>query len=60
MFVISIFQVTLCLYALGRVTQKHDEYNGPVIGPKMSEKNERNFSEEQIKRGRDGNIGLQV
>ena len=45
------FQVTLCLYALGRVTQKHPEYSGPAIGPKMSAKNERNFSEEQIKQG---------
>ena len=55
-----LFQVTLCLYALGRTTQKHSDYTGPVIGPKMAEKNERNFTEEQIKAGRDANVGLQV
>jgi len=56
----NIPQVTLCLYALGRTTQKHAEYNGPQIGPKMSTENKRNFSEEQIKKGRDGQIGLQA
>ncbi len=35
----NIPQVTLCLYALGRTTQKHSDYNGPQIGPKMSEAN---------------------
>lgn len=56
----NIPQVTLCLYALGRTTQKHAEYDGPTIGPKMSEENKRNFSEEQIRKGRDGQVGLQV
>ena len=42
-------QVVLCLYSLGRVTQKHPEYTGPAIGPKMAEKNARNFTEEQIR-----------
>merc|ERR1712117_546093 len=45
----NIPQVTLCLYALGRTTQKHPEYTGPQIGPKMSTENKRNFTEEQIK-----------
>merc|ERR1712223_155745 len=31
----NIPQVVLCLYSLGRVTQKHPEYTGPAIGPKM-------------------------
>merc|ERR1719513_91679 len=40
----NIAQVTLCLYALARQTQNHPEYEGPRLGPKMSTKNERNFS----------------
>jgi len=55
----NVPQVTICLYALGRVTQKHDDYKGPAVGPKMSEGNKRNFSEEQVRRGRDGHISLQ-
>merc|ERR550539_1753886 len=55
----NIPQVVLCLYSLGRVTQKHPEYTGPTIGPKMAEKNARNFTEEQIRQGRDATIGLQ-
>jgi len=56
----NISQVTLCLYALARTTQKHPEYNGPKLGPKMATKNERNFSDEQIRQGRDGAVGLQA
>merc|ERR1712215_343184 len=52
-------QVALCLFSLGRATQKHPEFTGPQIGPKMAAKNERNFTEEQIRKGRDGVIGLQ-
>ena len=48
-FVLLTLQVVLCLYSLGRVTQKHPEYTGPAIGPKMAEKNERNFTDEQIR-----------
>ena len=48
-YVLLTQQVVLCLYSLGRVTQKHPEYTGPAIGPKMAEKNERNFTEEQIR-----------
>ena len=32
---------------------------GPTLGPKFSTKNERNFSEEQNRKVRDGEIGLQ-
>ena len=53
-------QVLLCLYSLGRLTQLHPEYQGPSIGPKMAERNERNFSQEQIRRNRDAVIGLQA
>merc|ERR1719266_283002 len=56
----SIPQVVVCLYSLGRLTQLHPEYTGPRIGPKMAEKNERNFSSEQIRRNRDAVIGLQA
>ena len=56
----NIPQVTLCIYALARTTQKHDDYTGPAMGPKMATQNKRNFTEEEIKRGRDGQIGLQV
>ena len=48
-YILLTQQVVLCLYSLGRVTQKHPEYTGPAIGPKMAEKNARNFTEEQIR-----------
>ena len=56
----NIPQVVLCLFSLGRLTQHHQDYTGPAIGPKMSTKNERNFSAEQIRRNRDAVIGLQA
>ena len=52
-------QVALCLFSLGRATQKHAEFSGPSMGPKAATKNERNFTDEQIRKGRDGVIGLQ-
>ena len=55
----NIAQVTLSLYALGRLTQKHPEYNGPSLGPKMADKNERAFTEEQLKAS-EGHLGLQM
>merc|ERR1711956_180461 len=55
----NISQVTLCLYALARTTQKHAEYAGPAMGPKMATENKRNFSDEQIRAGRDAQVGLQ-
>nr|CAH0107908.1 unnamed protein product [Daphnia galeata] len=55
----NIPQVTLCLYALSRLTQKHPEYTGPRMGPKMADKNEREFTEEQL-RAHEGHIGLQA
>ena len=56
----NLSQATLCLYALARTTQKHAEYTGPQMGPKMATANKRNFSEEQIRQGRDGQVGLQA
>lgn len=55
----NIPQVTLCLYSLGRITQKHPEYTGPALGPKMAEKNERTFTEEQL-RAHEGELNLQM
>ncbi|XP_046962312.1 myophilin [Nymphalis io] len=55
----NIPQVTLCLYSLGRITQKHPEYNGPQLGPKMAEKNERTFTEEQL-RAHNAELNLQM
>merc|ERR1712079_167709 len=56
----NIPQVTLCIYALARTTQKHPEYTGPTMGPKMATENKREFTEEQIRAGRDGQVGLQA
>ncbi|XP_031842560.1 myophilin [Nomia melanderi] len=55
----NIPQVTLCLYALGRITQKHPEYNGPGLGPKMAEENKRTFTEDQL-RASEGQLNLQM
>ncbi|CAH0581489.1 unnamed protein product [Chrysodeixis includens] len=55
----NIPQVTLCLYALGRITQKHPEWTGPQLGPKMAEKNERTFTEEQL-RAHESELNLQM
>ena len=42
------------------MTQKHPEYNGPAMGPKMATENKRGFTEEDNRKMRDGSIGLQV
>ncbi|CAG9785720.1 unnamed protein product [Diatraea saccharalis] len=55
----NIPQVTLCLYALGRITQKHPEWTGPQLGPKMADKNERTFTEEQL-RAHNAELNLQM
>jgi len=54
----NIPQVTQCIFALGRTCQIHPEWNGPVLGPKMSEENRRNFTDEQL-RASEGIINLQ-
>jgi len=41
-------------------TQRHPEWSGPTIGPKEAAENKRNFSEEQVRRMRDADIGLQA
>jgi len=52
----NIAQVTLAIHALGRYAQKKN-FKGPALGVKMSDKNERQFTEEQLRAG-DGMIGL--
>jgi hypothetical protein len=51
----NLHSVVICLQSLGR---KGSNYNQPGIGPKESQKNVRNFTEEQMKAG-DGVISLQ-
>eukprot|EP00111_Clytia_hemisphaerica_P004979 TCONS_00014307-protein len=53
----NMAQVVNGLHALGR---KANAKGKSGIGPKESNKNERNFSEEQIRQGRDAQIGLQA
>nr|CAD7409666.1 unnamed protein product [Timema cristinae] len=55
----NIVQVTLCIYSLGRITQKHPEYTGPPLGPKMADECKRTFTEEQL-RASEGHLNLQM
>ncbi|XP_071529442.1 muscle-specific protein 20 isoform X1 [Panulirus ornatus] len=56
----NIPQVVLCLFSLGRITQKHPEYEGPALGPKMADESKRDWDEDQQRLLRDGQIGLQM
>jgi len=55
----NIKQVVLHVHALGRIATNKG-YAGPGLGPKMSEENKREFTEEQIRQGRDAHLGLQM
>ncbi|KAI4463267.1 calponin/transgelin [Holotrichia oblita] len=55
----DIAQVTNTIFALGRQTYKHPEWNGPNLGPKPSDENVREFTDEQLKAG-ESIIGLQA
>ncbi|CAH1278184.1 unnamed protein product [Diabrotica balteata] len=55
----NIAQVAISLFSLGRITQKHPEWNGPTLGPKMADENKRNFTEEQL-RAHEGELNLQM
>ncbi|XP_044728207.1 muscle-specific protein 20 [Chrysoperla carnea] len=55
----DIAQVTCTLFALGRETYRHSEWKGPYLGPKPSEENKRDFTEEQLKAGQTI-VGLQA
>uniref|UniRef100_A0A2I9LP82 Muscle-specific protein 20 n=1 Tax=Centruroides hentzi TaxID=88313 RepID=A0A2I9LP82_9SCOR len=54
----NIPQVTQCLLALGRTCYLHPEFQGPCLGPRPSEENKREFTEEQL-RASEGIINLQ-
>ncbi|KAI3380534.1 hypothetical protein SNEBB_010545 [Seison nebaliae] len=55
----NLAQVTITLFALGRIAQKNG-FNGPTLGPKMSEGEKRDWNEEELRAIRDGCIGLQA
>ncbi|CAF2376553.1 unnamed protein product [Rotaria sp. Silwood2] len=46
----NIGQVTQCIHALGRQAQRKN-FTGPTLGPKMSDSNVRDFTEEQLRAG---------
>lgn len=55
----DIAQVTNTIFAIGRQTYKHPEWKGPFLGPKPSDENKREFTDEQLKAG-ESIIGLQA
>jgi len=55
----DIGQVTTSLFALGRTTYRHTEWNGPYLGPKPADECKRDFTEEQLRAG-ESIIGLQA
>lgn len=55
----NIMAVVNTICQLGSTAQSKG-YDGPVLGPKIAEKNERGFSEEQVKASREGHIGMQA
>ncbi|XP_032454323.1 muscle-specific protein 20 isoform X14 [Nasonia vitripennis] len=55
----NIAQVVTTLFALGRETYRHPEFQGPNLGPKPADECKRDFSEEQLKAGQTV-IGLQA
>ncbi|XP_024086089.1 muscle-specific protein 20-like [Cimex lectularius] len=55
----NIAHVTMTIFAIGRTAYKHPEWKGPWLGPRPSEENKREWSEEQLRAG-EGVIGLQA
>jgi hypothetical protein len=55
----DIAQVTSTIFALGRATYKHPEWQGPWLGPKPADENKREFSEDVLRAG-ETVIGLQA
>lgn len=46
------------LITFGNIEQaQNNGFSGPALGPKIAEKNERGFTEDQVKAGREGHIG---
>ena len=54
----NLWQVVCCIHALGRRAQANG-FDGPVLGPKESLGNKREFTEEQLNAGQNV-IGLQM
>ncbi|XP_071489824.1 myophilin-like isoform X1 [Diadema antillarum] len=52
-------QFTQCIIALARYAQSQPGYNGPMLGPKQSEENVREFTQDQLDAGKHM-IGLQM
>ncbi|XP_075260993.1 myophilin-like [Convolutriloba macropyga] len=48
----NIPQVVVALLALARKAQLRDDYTGPVLGPRESTENRREFTEEQMNEGK--------
>ena len=55
----NIALVTTTIFAIGRTAYKHPEWRGPHLGPRPSEENRREWTEEQLRAG-EGLIGLQA
>lgn len=55
----NVKAVVKSLFAFGR-TCLQKGYDGPTLGPKMAVKEEREWSEDQLREGRQGIIGLQA
>lgn len=55
----QVSQVSNTLFALGRATYQHPEWPGPWLGPRPSEENKREFTEEQLAASKSV-IGLQA
>ncbi|KAG8227713.1 hypothetical protein J437_LFUL007995 [Ladona fulva] len=55
----NIVNVTMTIFAVGRTAYRHPEWRGPWLGPKPSEENKREWSEEQLRAG-ETVIGLQA
>ncbi|EDS31402.1 calponin/transgelin [Culex quinquefasciatus] len=55
----NVALVTTTIFAVGRACYRHPEFRGPYLGPRPSEENRREFTEEQLRAG-EGLIGLQA
>ncbi|XP_044259737.1 muscle-specific protein 20-like [Tribolium madens] len=55
----NIAAVTITIFAIGRTAYKHPEWKGPWLGPRPSEENKREFTEQQLRAG-EAIIGLQA
>ncbi|XP_044743751.1 muscle-specific protein 20-like [Chrysoperla carnea] len=55
----NISLVTTTIFAIGRTAYKHPEWRGPYLGPRPSEENRREWTEEQLRAG-EAVIGLQA